>query len=237
MENLKITVVTVCFNAVDSIEETMLSVLNQTYKNIEYIIIDGGSTDGTVDIIKKYSDKLAYWISEHDKGIYDAMNKGIEVATGNYIIFINIGDKLLYIPVEILRSQLNSRNAGVCGGIIDENNKVFCPQFNWLMKLQNQLPHQGLFYKLSEINTIRYNLKYKIVADYELNIRLYKNQKNILAINSIISYHDNKGISRSPHSAKESLKVIKSIFGIHWFCLSYAYRKLKALKNKFSNND
>lgn len=89
---LKVSVITVCYNAVSTIEETMLSVLNQTYTNIEYIIIDGGSTDGTVDIIKKYADRLAYWVSEPDKGIYDAMNKGIAVATGEYINFMNAGD-------------------------------------------------------------------------------------------------------------------------------------------------
>lgn len=90
---LTISVVTVCYNAVETLEETMLSVLNQTYPNVEYIVIDGGSTDGTVDIINKYADKLAYWVSEPDKGIYDAMNKGIAIATGNYINFMNAGDK------------------------------------------------------------------------------------------------------------------------------------------------
>ena len=83
----KISVVTVSFNCVQNIELTILSVINQTYSDVEYIVIDGGSTDGTVDIIKSYSDRISYWISESDKGIYDAMNKGIAVATGDYVSF------------------------------------------------------------------------------------------------------------------------------------------------------
>ena len=88
-----ISVVTVCRNAADTIEATMLSVLNQTYPRVEYIVIDGGSTDGTADIINKYADRLAYWVSEPDRGIYDAMNKGIAVASGDYVNFMNAGDR------------------------------------------------------------------------------------------------------------------------------------------------
>ena len=83
-----ISVITVCYNVASSIEKTMLSVLNQTYKNLEYIIIDGNSTDGTVDIIKRYAERLTFWISEPDNGIYDAMNKGIVKATGEFLIFM-----------------------------------------------------------------------------------------------------------------------------------------------------
>lgn len=91
-ETPKITVVTVTYNCKDTIEKTIQNVLKQTYPNIEYIVIDGDSTDGTKEIIERYSDQLAYYISEPDKGIYDAMNKGVREATGEWIIFRNSGD-------------------------------------------------------------------------------------------------------------------------------------------------
>lgn len=92
MEKNTISVVTVCLNAVDTIEETIQSVLGQSYVEIEYIIIDGGSTDGTLDIIQKYREKISHFVSEPDTGLYNAMNKGIGYATGNYIHFLNADD-------------------------------------------------------------------------------------------------------------------------------------------------
>lgn len=90
--HVKVSVITVVFNAVDSIESTVRSVLDQTYDNVEYIVIDGGSTDGTVEVLKRYQDKFAYFVSEKDGGIYDAMNKGIAAATGEWIGIMNAGD-------------------------------------------------------------------------------------------------------------------------------------------------
>ena len=92
--NPKISIVTVCYNSKSHIEEAIQSVLNQTYKNLEYIVIDGGSTDGTLDIIDKYKDKIDYFVSEPDKGISDAFNKGIKAATGDIIGICNADDKL-----------------------------------------------------------------------------------------------------------------------------------------------
>ena len=87
------SIITITYNAVRLVQ-TLLNVLSQSYPNIEYIVIDGGSTDGTVDIIRRYESGLAYWVSEPDKGIYDAMNKGLQKATGDYVWFINAGDTL-----------------------------------------------------------------------------------------------------------------------------------------------
>lgn len=92
MEAPKVSVVTVCYNAANTLDRTIQSVLSQTYENLEYIIIDGDSKDESKRIIERYSDRLYYWVSEPDKGIYDAMNKGLVVATGEWIIFMNAGD-------------------------------------------------------------------------------------------------------------------------------------------------
>ena len=88
----KISIVTVSYNTSDCIEKTIQSVINQTYPNVEYLIIDGGSTDGTQQIIERYDDRIAYFVSEKDKGLYDGMNKGIAAATGDYLLFMNADD-------------------------------------------------------------------------------------------------------------------------------------------------
>jgi glycosyltransferase involved in cell wall biosynthesis len=93
--NPKVSIITPSFNSVKTIEKTILSILSQTYEDIECIIIDGGSTDGTVDIIKKYQDKIHYWVSEKDRGISDAFNKGLVVSSGDYINFQGADDYLL----------------------------------------------------------------------------------------------------------------------------------------------
>ena len=93
-QSVKFTIITITYNAAQWLERTILSILSQSYGNIEYVIIDGASTDGTVDIIRQYASGVSFWLSEPDKGLYDAMNKGLQHATGDYVWFINAGDTL-----------------------------------------------------------------------------------------------------------------------------------------------
>ncbi len=119
MKNYKISVVTIAYNCESVIEETIKSVVNQTYPNIEYIIIDGASKDGTLDVVKKYENSIDYISSEPDKGIYDAMNKGIAHATGDFIVFMNAGDSFFSNNVlELVVPQIEDDSIIVYGDIM-----------------------------------------------------------------------------------------------------------------------
>ena len=165
---MKLSVVTIVYNDIQHIEKTILSVLGQSYSNIEYIIIDGGSNDGTIDLIKKYSDNISFWLSEPDNGLYDAMNKGIENVSGDFICFLNSGD-LFYDnnTVENLLSN-NDSNIDVFYGetiIIDDDNNIkgkrrlAAPEeLNWKSFKKGMLvSHQAFIPSMNLVE--KYNLK------------------------------------------------------------------------------
>ena len=164
-----VSIITVVYNGEKYLEETVQSVLNQTYDNVEYIIIDGGSTDGTVDIIKKYEDKIDYWISEKDSGIYDAMNKGIDIASGNWINFMNAGDTFYdsNVLTHISKSLDNSLSV-VSGKVSVFFRNTFIEEYG----NSKIIPHQGGFFNTSYMKKLKFNLDYKIYADSELLRRL-----------------------------------------------------------------
>lgn len=165
-----ITVVTVCYNAVNGLENTMLSVLNQTYDNIEYIIIDGDSTDGTVDIIKKYADRLAYWVSEPDKGIYDAMNKGIKASTGEWTNFMNAGDWFYKDTTlsEVFEGEKNEAEViyGSVNMVYSTYSQIAHPQMKPSMKNPMPFNHQSVFVRTILMKERPFDTTYKYVADY-----------------------------------------------------------------------
>lgn len=183
-----ITIITATFNVEEVIERSILSVINQEYENIEYIVIDGGSTDGTVEILKKYSHRISYWISEKDAGIYDAWNKGLSRSTGDWISFLGADD--LYLPgalsnfvnyidklkdpsIEFISSKINLINQN--GNIMRTVGKPW----NWdTFRVYMNVSHVGALHSKSlfDIHGL-YNLDYKIIADYELLLRRGKNLK------------------------------------------------------------
>lgn len=177
----KVTVVTVVFNDVAHIESTMLSVIGQTYKNIEYIVIDGKSNDGTTDLIKRYSDKVTKWISEPDKGIYDAMNKGLALATGDYVIFMNSGDKFIDNTVleHVFRSVTGYPDVIYGHTIGIHKNGRLRQRLLPFFKSNEYCPtvgicHQSVLVKTDKAKKLMFDLSYKVCSDHKMLHDFYK---------------------------------------------------------------
>lgn len=205
-----ISIITVVFNGEKFLEETIQSVINQTYDNVEYIIIDGGSSDGTVDIIKKYEDKIDYWVSEKDKGIYDAMNKGIDAASGEWINFMNGGDGFHADDVlNKIFSQNELKNIDVVYG----NHNVIYPHKTRIAKAGkiediwkgSQFCHQSAFVSADAHKANKFNLSNRIGADFEFFYTLHKKKMSFKHIDIIVANYSAGGVS--------DIKRVDSIVG------------------------
>ena len=196
-----ISVITVVFNAEGLIEDTVKNILEQSYPNIEYIIIDGGSTDGTVRKINRFRRKLKYFVSEADEGIYDAMNKGILAAKGDWVIFINAGDYFFSTDTVSQAVKKMDRSSDIFFGGVEIDYVKFSrlefpgsPRNLWRGM---QFSHQSVFVKLSYHHKNLYNVNNKITADLEFLYTAYINKIKFKKINLIISRVTIGGISES----------------------------------------
>ena len=216
---MKISVVTVCYNAVQTLEKTMLSVLNQTYPDVEYIIIDGGSTDGTVDIIKKYADRLAYWVSEPDKGI--------KVATGEWICFLNSGDSFYERAIlEKVFKDVDINNDFVdviYGDMILNYSFVDLISYPLSLSMFNQtfpFSHPSSFVKLVYMKSMYFDTQYKFAADYDFFLKLYCEKKKFAYKNMIISiFEAEKGASSKNkiRTWKEVMRINGNNRSVHYY--------------------
>jgi len=183
---MKISIITVCYNSQDTIGFTLNSILNQDYKNIEHIIIDGGSTDNTLNIINQYNFKNKIFISEKDKGIYDAMNKGIALSTGEFVTTLNADDiyhnnSTISDVVKLIKESPNEKI--FIGNIIFFKNNIFNnivriydAKFfkKWMLNIGVMPPHPSTFIKKEIYKIYNYNINFKIAADFEFFLKLFK---------------------------------------------------------------
>lgn len=203
----KVSIVTIVYNGEKEIERTIESVLDQTYKNVEYIIVDGASKDGTMDVVRKYEAKISRVISEPDSGIYNAMNKGLKAATGDYIYFANSGDEIaspnvLEIVVDAICAEDKWPDI-VYGGYQELRNGIrseMIPsrshKWAWYGMFAS---HQSTFCKLETIRNhdIRFDESYKIAADYKFLITMVKYGTHFVQLPISISLFDLSGISNT----------------------------------------
>jgi glycosyltransferase involved in cell wall biosynthesis len=218
----KVSIITVSYNSSKTIEDTIQSVINQSYPNIEYIIIDGGSTDGTVDIIKKYKNYISEWISESDTGIYDAMNKGLKSSNGELIHFLNSDDyyfnnNIVFKMVSIY-NQTSTKQVVINGDIKkvyirNKTEKVLQP-YGYPVELKKSmvLHHPTFFVSANCYKEYGvFSTEYIISGDYDLSLRFYINNVNFVYCEEIITCMRDQGISDSNIfiAAIEDFKVRK----------------------------
>jgi glycosyltransferase involved in cell wall biosynthesis len=220
MKNPLITIVTVVYNGEKTLERAIKSVINQTYKNIEYIIIDGNSTDKTFNIIKKYSNKIDYWISEPDKGIYDAMNKGINLARGKYINFLGCDDYFLTKKI-LSKVQSNVDGQDLIYGKAKRIHSIYGIGESPERKLnvgdisKGKRPcHQAMFVRTNLMKAFGgFNNAYTLASDFDIVSRLFKGNYNIKFLNDALVFFNNTGAGTNFRCTLESGKIIKNYFG------------------------
>ena len=240
------SIITVTFNAELCIRKTIESVIAQTYPDIEYIIIDGNSPDKTVEIIEEHKDRISFFVSEPDNGLYDAMNKGLRKATGDYVWFLNAGD-CIKTPDTVKRIALLSEQYSIPDiiygetDLTDAHGNVFAERrlrspedLSWKsFRMGMLVSHQAFIAKRSI--SPEFDLKYRFSSDFDWCIRCMKQAKIILNSNRILSNYMEGGLTLKYHktSLKERYKIMSGYYGkiptffMHgWFAIRFYFTKL-----------
>lgn len=238
----KISIITIVYNNVRDVEHTILSVINQTYNNIEYIIIDGASTDGTLDIIQQYRGSIDILISEKDQGIYDAMNKGLAKASGDYVLFLNSGDEL-YDNHTLQTIVEKGHSADIIYGetkLVDEDRKIIGDRrhkapahFNWKsFQYGMNVCHQAIYVKREIAEP--YDLQYKLSADVDWVIRAAKKAKSTQNVNAYVARYLVGGTTQKRHrqSLKERYNIFKKHYGTVQNWVNHGIIALRLIKHR-----
>lgn len=211
------SVVTVVHNMQDTLEQTMMSVFNQTYNNIEYIIIDGASTDNTLEVIQKYEDKIDYWVSEKDDGVYNAMNKALPLCHGEYISFLNADDWYKENTIEEVVKSIQKESPTYIFGNTDlyNENTFWYTDKERLAQYKFNTPfgHQALFVKRDYCLQHPFNTQYKLLADYDFILYLIENKLPYSYIDKSLVCYRTGGLSSLHDFTQEKFLIVSEHFG------------------------
>ena len=245
MQNLKISLITTSYNSETTISDTLSSVLFQSYSNIEYIIVDGGSSDETISIIKEYEPLFngrLKWVSEKDDGIYDAMNKALKIVTGDFLIFMGADD--LFYNNDVIQnvvSQISDIDAVYYGSVLFKGiGTKHLGKFNKIKWATTNISHQAIFYPRIIYTTHSYNTQYKIYADYAYNLNLLKEKVNFVYVDEIITLYNMTGMSANTLDEtfqKDYRSLLFKSVGVSAYyigkCIRCLYFLKESLKKKY----
>lgn len=213
MRNKKFSVITINYNNADGLRATMESVLNQTCRDLEYIVIDGGSTDGSVEVTRSYADRLSYWVSEPDKGVYHAMNKGIAQAQGEYLNFMNSGDCFHSLQVlEQVTGELQECDillGRYCNRETGEVKAVRRGEMTLLALLKEPFNHQSMFYRRTLFASRLYDETLRIQSDFKFNLlSIVFDGCRVAFTDAVVADYDFNGISSNAELVREERQVV-----------------------------
>lgn len=211
---MKYSIITINYNNCEGLRQTIESVIHQTYTDYEYIIIDGGSTDGSLDVIKEYADKFTYWVSEPDKGIYNAMNKGVLKAHGEYLNFMNSGD--CFYNNEVLSNISTYLDSDIVVGKILYQGKITGwgkSDITMMDFIESTIPHQASFIRRYLFNKHPYHEDYKILSDWIFFVEtLVFDNCSFRNIEHLVCKYEGNGISEQDiNRAAEGMKAYKML--------------------------
>jgi GT2 family glycosyltransferase len=188
-----VSIIAVVFQSFVELRALLDSFRSCDLSDAEIIVIDGGSTDGSIDLLQASNDLIGFWMSEPDQGIYDAMNKGIQAAHGTYILHLNAGDTLLHLPLNALRQCLKDRIDVASFSVLDDNVRVFHPRSGLRNRIENTWHHQGTFYRREA--HLLYDPSYRVYGDFDLNQRMLLAGCSVRFFSEIVASHSTGGIS------------------------------------------
>jgi len=223
-----VSIIVVVFCAKEELRNVIESIIPHRSQDIEIIVIDGGSADGTVELLRDYGCHIDYWLSEPDNGIYEAMNKGLQAALGDYVLHLNAGDRLRQVPLEVLRKCLDDGIDVASFRVLMDGKNIYVPRVGIKMRIDNCWHHQGTFYRRSR--HLGYDPLYRICGDFEHNQRLIKARCSVRLLPEIIAEHQNNGISMDASARKEIFQSIRLHFGIAYTAIAFARFQVNDLR-------
>lgn len=240
---MKISVITINYNNSEGLLKTIKSVVNQSYNNIEFIIIDGGSNDASLNFIKNYQKEINYWVSEKDEGIYDAMNKGVLVAKGDYIIFMNSGDTFYNKRVIEDFINLNPTEDIIYGNIFikylngESKIKKMPEQLTVGNSYNFTITHQAIFHKASLFTEKKYSTKYKLISDWIFyNEAIFLDSASYKYVDLVIANYKSGGISSNVKLAEiERKKYLEGNQSKLFFQLLNEFHKINLINESLQN--
>jgi glycosyltransferase involved in cell wall biosynthesis len=223
-----VSIIIVVFQDREELRQIIQSILPHRGQDVELIVIDGGSDDGTVELLRNSDDQIDYWISEADGGIYDAMNKGVAASSGDYVLHLNAGDRLIQMPLASLRVCLDNGIDVASFRVLMDGKDVYTPRSGFWMKIDNCWHHQGTFYRRS--SHLGYDPQYRICGDFELNQRLIRAGASVRLLPATVAQHQNNGVSVHPSSRKEIFRSIRLHFGVVYVFIAFVRFQLNKLR-------